>query len=324
MTLPEALDPGEYSVHEVAAAPPYLTGGEDVALTVSGDHEDAVPTAVIAYSDAQAKGRATVAKLCSAPDGSDEGHVHDEGCAGELAGAEFDVVAMEDVVSPDGTVRATEGEVVDHVTTGEDGTATTDELYLGDGSATYAFIETKAPKGHVLDATPHEFTLSYTDDDTALVEVEIEAADACTEVTIDKDIMGTGHPLAGAAFQAWEASQEIDVEPDDGMAAAAVRTEGEGTATLTEAVDNAAVEADVPEGYRLTVSRDGYSADVEGSIAVGPSAYESPSRTPRAKRSTWAANRSSRWRRRGRQGLLVRALPLLRRARGRAQPYRGR
>lgn len=274
VTLPETLEPGEYSVHEVAAAAPYLTGGEDVALTVSGDHEDAAPTAVIAYSDAQAKGRATVAKLCSAPDGSDEGHVHDEGCAGELAGAEFDVVAMEDVVSPDGTVRATEGEVVDHVATGEDGSATTDELYLGDGSATYAFIETKAPKGHVLDATPHEFTLSYADDDTALVEVEVEAADAYTEVTIDKDIMGTGHPLAGAAFQAWEAGQEIDAEPDDGMAAAAVRTEGEGAATLTEAVDNASIEADVPEGYRLTVSRDGYSADIEGSIAVGPGAYE--------------------------------------------------
>ncbi|MCI7775530.1 MAG: hypothetical protein MSH55_07120 [Enorma sp.] len=274
VTLPETLEPGEYSVHEVAAAPPYLTGGEDVALTVSGDHEDAVPTAAIVYSDAQAKGRATVAKRCSAPDGSDEGRVHDEGCTGELAGAEFDVVAMEDVVSPDGTVRATEGEVVDHVTTGEDGTATTDELYLGDGSATYAFIETKAPEGHVLDAAPHEFTLSYADDDTALVEVELEVTDAYTEVMIDKDIMGTGHPLAGATFQAWEAGQEIDVEPDDGMAAAAVRTEGESAATLTEAVDNAAIEADVPEGYRLTVSRDDYSADVEGSVAVDPGAYE--------------------------------------------------
>lgn len=218
VTLPETLEPGEYSVHEVAAAPPYLTGGEDVALTVSGDHED--------------------------------------------------------VVSSDGTVRAKAGDVVDHVTTGEDGTATTDELYLGDGSATYAFIETKAPEGHVLDATPHEFTLSYADDRTALVEVEVEVADAYTEVTIDKDIMGTGHPLAGATFQAWEAGQEIDVEPDDGMAAAAVRAEGESAATLTKAVDNATIEADVPEGCRLTVSRDDYSADVEGSIAVDPGAYE--------------------------------------------------
>ena len=79
------------------------------------------------------------------------------------------MVAVGDIVSPDGTVRAVDGEVVDHITTDAEGAAETDELRLGSGSATYALIETKAPAGHVLDTEPHEFTLSYENATTELV-----------------------------------------------------------------------------------------------------------------------------------------------------------
>ena len=129
--------------------------------------------------------------------------MHDEGCAGELTGAEFDVVAMEDVVSPDGTVRAKPA--TSSITWPPARTARRPPT-----SSTWRrhrhlrVRRDEGARGHVLDAAPHEFTLSYADDDTALVEVEVEVADAYTEITIDKDIMGTGHPLAGATFQAWE------------------------------------------------------------------------------------------------------------------------
>ncbi|MFR4802295.1 MAG: collagen binding domain-containing protein [Eggerthellaceae bacterium] len=119
-----------------------------VCFEVPKDYKKASPVTVIKVSDKQAKGKATITKTCS----------HD----GEaLQGAEYDVVAQQDIVSPDGTVRAKAGDVVDHVKTGDDGKATTKELYLGAGSATYAFVETKAPSGHVLDETPTPFTISY-------------------------------------------------------------------------------------------------------------------------------------------------------------------
>lgn len=48
-----------------------------------------------------------------------------------LAGAVYEITADEDVITPDGTLRYHKGDVVDTVTTNEDGTAKSKELYLG-------------------------------------------------------------------------------------------------------------------------------------------------------------------------------------------------
>ena len=164
VSMPGKLKSGKYTVKEIATPAPYLLNSETVGFEVSKDYKDASPITVVKVYDRQSMGQATITKSC-ADDGKN------------LKDAEYDVVAQEDVVSPDGTVRASKGQVVDHVTTGDDGVATTKNLYLGSGSATYAFIETKAPKGHVLDTTPVEFTLSYKDDKTDLVTASVEQKD---------------------------------------------------------------------------------------------------------------------------------------------------
>ena len=134
VSMPGKLKSGKYAVKEIATPAPYLLNSETVGFEVSKDYKDASPITVVKVYDRQSMGQATITKSC-ADDGKN------------LKDAEYDVVAQEDVVSPDGTVRASKGQVVDHVTTGDDGVATTKNLYLGSGSATYAFIETKAPKG---------------------------------------------------------------------------------------------------------------------------------------------------------------------------------
>ena len=48
-----------------------------------------------------------------------------------LPGAVFEITALEDVYTLDGTLRYSSGEVVDTITTGEDGTAQSQPLYLG-------------------------------------------------------------------------------------------------------------------------------------------------------------------------------------------------
>lgn len=48
-----------------------------------------------------------------------------------LSGAVFEITALEDVYTLDGTLRYSAGEVVDTITTGEDGTAQSQPLYLG-------------------------------------------------------------------------------------------------------------------------------------------------------------------------------------------------
>lgn len=286
VTLPERLAPGDYTLVEVEAAAPYLKGGAEVGFGVSSDYENAEVLTLVSYSDEQAKGKATIAKLCET-DGaaSDSDSAIDEGCSHELSGAEFDVVAVDDVVSPDGTVRAVAGEVVDHVTTGEDGTATTKELYLGSGSATYAFVETKAPEGHVLDTTPHEFALAYADDGTPLVTATVEATDAPTETVLDKGVVGTDDVLPGAEFALWEAGDEIGVEPAEGYGALAVRLAEEPERSLlsgflgtggtevkaVEHVSHGLLSVDLPDGCSLmAVSDDGERVEIDP--ASGPAA----------------------------------------------------
>lgn len=236
VTIPQRLKSGKYSIKEVSAAAPYTVNGDAVCFEVPKDYKKASPVTVIKVSDKQAKGKATITKTCS----------HD----GEaLQGAEYDVVAQQDIVSPDGTVRAKAGDVVDHVKTGDDGKATTKGLYLGAGSAAYAFIETKAPSGHVIDETPVTFTLSYKDGATAEVKAASDQSDAAVKFEVDKTVMGAGTPLPGAKFQAWNTDDEISIGSAAGNLA--VRADAGAEVSIRKAVAAASVKADADDGTSL-------------------------------------------------------------------------
>ena len=86
-----------------------------------------------------------------------------------LVGAEFSIIAAEDITTLDGTVRAKRGDVVDRIVTGDKGAATSKALYLGN----YLVVETKAPAGFVLDAEKHPVSLVYEDQLTAVVSAQI-------------------------------------------------------------------------------------------------------------------------------------------------------
>ena len=236
VTIPQRLKSGKYSIKEISAAAPYTVNGDAVCFEVPKDYKKASPVTVIKVSDKQAKGKATITKTCS----------HD----GEaLQGAEYDVVAQQDIVSPDGTVRAKAGDVVDHVKTGDDGKATTKGLYLGAGSAAYAFIETKAPSGHVIDETPVTFTLSYKDGAAAEVKAASDQSDAAVKFEVDKTVMGAGTPLPGAKFQAWNTDDEISIGSAAGNLA--VRADAGAEVSIRKAVAAASVKADADDGTSL-------------------------------------------------------------------------
>lgn len=74
-----------------------------------------------------------------------------------LSGAVFEIYADEDITTPDGTVRYTKDTLVDAITTGEKGTATSKQLYLGK----YRVVETVAPYGTVINPEPHTVELTY-------------------------------------------------------------------------------------------------------------------------------------------------------------------
>lgn len=223
VTFPKALEPGTYYIREVAAQPPYILPEEDMRIVIS-ENDAPEPVTVVRVPDMQARGVVRIEKTCTseelpqvAPEeagdrtGGESGRMK---CGG-LAGAEFDIVAVEDIVGPDGTVQAAAGCIVDHVVTDAHGIGVSSELPLGAGSARYSCIETKAPEGHALDETPHEFTLDYESDTAKIVYTDLMIENEPTELLVDKEVLGSDAPLEGATFAIWNVDDAISVQPRD-------------------------------------------------------------------------------------------------------------
>ena len=83
-----------------------------------------------------------------------------------LAGAVYEIRAAEDIITTDGTVRVTEGTVVDTLTTIEEVEATSVELYLGK----YEIEEIEAPYGMVRNEEIRTVELTYEGQDVSITE----------------------------------------------------------------------------------------------------------------------------------------------------------
>lgn len=165
LMLPEPLPFGNYELYEQQSPWGYVFDGEPVPFVVDGT-QDVIT--VEKHNIAQ-KGTITVSK-----EGEVFSHVAEAGGLYQpqyevqgQPGAVYDVTALEDIVTPDGTVHLKAGELAATLTTGSDGTATSEPLYLG----RYQILERTAPDGMVIDPEPKEVTLSY-----AGQEVEITSA----------------------------------------------------------------------------------------------------------------------------------------------------
>ena len=196
-TLPEKLPAGVYYFRELNAPEGYLLNGEDLRFEITDGHDWENPL-VVTFADAPAMGKIEIIKTDADDDYA-------------LAGAEFTVTAAEDVVTPDGTVRATAGEVVDTITTGYDGIGQSKELFLGK----YTVTETKQPSGYVLADQTWEVELTYQDQNTEIVTESLEVKNNPTKVTIEKVEAGTDKPLAGVQFEVWnKAMVDDEVDPE--------------------------------------------------------------------------------------------------------------
>ena len=87
-----------------------------------------------------------------------------------LAGATYEIIAAEDIITPDGTLRYAKGAVVDTVITDKNGAAESKVLYLGK----YTVSETKAPYGMVLNGTPKTVELTYAGETVEVTETAAE------------------------------------------------------------------------------------------------------------------------------------------------------
>ena len=176
LITPEVLPYGEYSLVEVQAPVGYVLDSTPVSFTVSADNaeeENAMTVIKVRKENTAQKGKISVHKtgdIFTSVATASSAYTNENGemivnpttytpvfASGNLSGAVFQVIAVEDIVTPDGTTRAYAGDVVSEITTDENGYAETEPLYLGK----YEVRETKAPYGYVLNNEPKDVELTY-------------------------------------------------------------------------------------------------------------------------------------------------------------------
>ena len=203
VTLPESLNPGTYYIRETSAKEPYLVG-EDLEITIPADM-NLTPVAVASFYDDAATGSIEIVKNDAV-----DGHA--------LAGAVFDIRAVGDIVRPDGSIVALDGETVDTITTDERGFAFANHLSLGCGTAIYEVIEVQAPEGYLLDQSAHTVELSYADQETPAINAHLDVSNDYTKIDISKvDLTGNQevegarlslHGADGTEIDAWTTSDK--------------------------------------------------------------------------------------------------------------------
>lgn len=176
LITPEVLPYGEYSLVEVQAPVGYVLDSTPVSFTVSADNaekENALTVIKVRKENTAQKGRISVQKtgdIFKTVATASSAYTDENGemivnpttytpvfASGNLSGAVFQVIAVEDIVTLDGTTRAYAGDVVSEITTDENGYAETEPLYLGK----YEVREIKAPYGYVLNNKPKDVELTY-------------------------------------------------------------------------------------------------------------------------------------------------------------------
>lgn len=162
LMLPNELAYGEYELHEVQSANGYVLDKTPVPFTIDGTEK----TVVVEKFNTAQKGKISVQKLGEIFNSVSENEEKYTPIFEEkgLENAIFQVIAVEDIITPDGTVRANAGDIVAEITTNENGYAETDLLYLGK----YEIMEITAPFGYVRNPEIKAVELTYAGQEIAV------------------------------------------------------------------------------------------------------------------------------------------------------------
>ena len=153
LTLPDEITYGDYELTEVTPPNGYVLNTMPVSFGIDGN----TPEVIIRLSDKPEKGKISVLKKgemfssVTEEDGKYTPVYSEKG----LKGAEFEVIAAEDIYTADGTLRISKGALADTLVTDESGEAESKELYPGK----YLLREISAPEGYILSAEPREITV---------------------------------------------------------------------------------------------------------------------------------------------------------------------
>ena len=234
----DLLPYGQYYLQEITAPNGYVLDTAQYPFMISTDGQ----AAVVETSDKLQKGTINIQKT-------------DNESGKPLANAEYEIYAKEDIVTPEGIVKHTAGELLDTVTTNENGFAKSKELYLG----TYTVKEKTAPEGYVLDETEYEVMLTYGNPTASIVYSNLNITNTNQKgvIQISKTDNESGKPLANAEYEIYAkkdiVTPEGTVKHTAGELLDTVTTNENGFAKSKELYLGTYIvkEKTAPEGYIL-------------------------------------------------------------------------
>ena len=198
LITPEKLPYGDYSLVEVQAPYGYVLDSTPIPFTVTQENsstDTGVTVVKVKARDIAQKGVIEITKegeIFSSVGMLGGGYIDENGNevtfpityspiyeTRNLANAVFQIYAAEDIVTLDGTVRAVKGELVDEITTTENG-AKSKELYLGK----YTVIEKTAPDTFVNVNEQYDVELTYVGQDISVTNTALSVYNERQKVTV--------------------------------------------------------------------------------------------------------------------------------------------
>lgn len=263
LVTPEKLPYGKgYKAVEVSAPYGYVLDSTPVYFDVTPDtmqDDNGITVVMTSKSDIAQKGTIDITKLGElfssvTYDGTFYQPVY---ALANNKGAQFKITAAEDIITPDGTLRAKKGAVADNITIGSI-TTKSKQLYLGK----YSVQETKAAHGMVLDKTVYEVTIAYAGQNVMVTSSALSVTNERQKVVIDlKKVLeqdelfniGRNNEISNIRFALYTQEQltaaDGSVIPKDGLLEI-LNLNKDGTATFS---------TDLPVGAKAYVKE--YSTD---------------------------------------------------------------
>ncbi len=160
VVIPVKLQQGTYQLEEIKAPKGYVVAKEPQQFQVDGE----TASITVEQKDTPQKGKITIKKIGEYKHNDNWADIREK----VMGGIDFDIIALADIITPDGTVRAEKGQVVDTVRTDFNGNVSSKPLYLGP----YNVVEKDAPVEYRI-AEPINVALVYGDQTVEVVEKQI-------------------------------------------------------------------------------------------------------------------------------------------------------